>query len=132
MKTSIKPCGHHVVVLPFERPKTTESGIIIRSEGTEWDKIYESGRMFGTLLAVGPQAWKAHAANLLDLVDERDPALEAWASVGDTVLYARYAGKYVSDPVSGKQMYVLHDDDIIAVLPPQEEWTVKLEDLMEQ
>ncbi len=84
--------------------------------------------------------------------------LGAWAKVGDTVFYNRHAGKFMFDPVyrivaapADKEetvsefgafksteelqselieLYVINDDDVIAVLPPMEEWTVDALDVM--
>jgi hypothetical protein len=83
--------------------------------------------MAGVIVELGSQCWSAHAASLLDLPEGlRD--LEPWCKVGDTVLYSRHAGKFVRDPLvpvedqEGAELYVINDDDVIAVLPPQSEW----------
>ena len=85
--------------------------------------------MIGEVLAIGPQCWKAHAAALIDLPDAlKQDAMEPWCSVGDWVLYSRHAGKFVNDPLvpleeqEDSELYVINDDDVIAILPPQDQW----------
>lgn len=125
---TIKPCGHHVLVAPLEWEKETEWGFALTPhENSETAKLEKAGRMYGTLVAVGPQAWKAHAAALIkslpiNLVNMFLKSTEDWAAVGDTVMYSRYAGKSVFDPITGEEGYLIHDEDIVAVLPPKEDW----------
>lgn len=166
LKTTLIPVGHHLVVEPITLPEKSKGGIIISHEGTTWDKLQKASRMLGTILAVGPQCWKAHSASLLDYVEERDPALDPWAKVGDLIFYSRHAGKFMFDPIERKvgtthtdelgveydgniesefgplrqtqseykatlkELYVINDDDVIAVLPPLSTWTVDALDVM--
>lgn len=128
--TSIRPCGHHIVVQPIELPKKSKGGILLNFEGSQYEKLEKASRMIGVILAVGPQAWAAHAASLADLDGAtRKGLMDLWANEGDTVLYSRHAGKYVFDPMSGEELYVIHDEDVLAVLPPQSEWKTDLLDL---
>ena len=144
MTTSIRPVGHHLVVEPIELPKTTKGGIIIKHEGTMWDKLESAGRMIGTILAIGPQCWKAHAAAIDGTVLATPESLQPWAEVGDLIMYSRHAGKFMFDPmfkeqehsefglgpVKLKEVYVINDDDVIAVLPPQADWKLDLLDIV--
>ena len=131
MTTVIKPCGHNIVVAPLEWDKETEWGFALTPhENSETARMEKAGRMYGTLVAVGPQAWMAHAASLakgLALLDGAPRAManktfDAWAQIGDTVMYSRYAGKNIYDPNDGTELYLIHDEDVLAVLPPKEEW----------
>jgi len=127
--TSIKPCGHHLVIKPIELPKESKGGILLNFEGSQYEKLEKASRMIGVILAVGPQCWFAHASALMDYVLETETekaALEPWAATGQTVLYSRHAGKFVFDPMSGDELYVIHDEDVLAILPPQSEWTADL------
>jgi co-chaperonin GroES (HSP10) len=121
------------VVEPVKLPEKSKGGIILTLEGSTQEKLDKAGRMIGVVLAVGPQCWKAHAANLLDVAATGDLTLASWASVGDTVLYARHAGKYCYDPLDEedkqRELYLIHDDDVLAVLPPQDEWAVDYNDI---
>ena len=51
-----------------------------------------------------------------------DPQYADWAAVGDTIMYSRYSGKGVYDPLTGQEYYLIHDEDVLAVLPPHTEW----------
>lgn len=120
--TVIKPAGHHILVAPLEWDKETEWGFALTPhESSETARLEKAGRMYGTLVAIGPQAWKAHAAGLAKGCFAI-PVYDDWAKVGDTVMYSRYAGKNIYDPASGQELYLIHDEDILAVLPPKEEW----------
>jgi co-chaperonin GroES (HSP10) len=99
----ITPCGHRVLVKPDPIEQTTAAGIVIVMD----EKLAAADQMRGTLVAVGEQAWKAFS---------KDYNGSPWASVGDRVLYARYAGKLVEDPSSGEDYVILNDEDIIATL----------------
>lgn len=143
-KTTIVPVGHHLVVEPITLPEKSKGGIIVQHKGSEWDKLAKASRMIGTIVAIGPQCWKAHAASLLDVSPAGSDTLEPWAKVGDVIFYNRHAGKFMFDPVlrwdednkppntdtDMREMYVINDDDVIAVLPPLEEWTVDASDVM--
>ena len=132
MKTAIKPCGHHLVVAPIELPKESKGGILLNFEGSQYEKLERASRMIGVILELGPQCWAAHAAALAGLEDsaERPGMMDKWANKGDTVLYSRHAGKYVFDPMTGDELYVIHDEDVLAVLPPQKKWKTDLLDLI--
>ena len=60
----------------------------------------------GVLIAIGPTAWKGN-----DFGDM------PWAEVGDTIVFAKHAGKKVEDPQDKDTHYVvLNDEDICAVI----------------
>ena len=142
LKTTIRPVGHHLVVEPITLPEKSKGGIIIKHDGTNWDKLQKASRMLGTILAVGPQCWKAHAASLQGVPGAYQKGLMTdWAKEGDMVFYSRHAGKFMFDPVIRKEqpgengsdlkeIYVINDDDVIAVLPPMSEWNVDVLDIM--
>lgn len=133
---SIEPVGHNLVVEPVKLPEKSKGGIIVVLSGSTQEKLDKAGRMIGVILATGPQCWAAHAANLNDdnLVRRKGPEILAnWAKVGDTILYSRHAGKYCFDPMDPeddqRELYLIHDDDVLAKLPPQSEWAVDYNDI---
>lgn len=133
MTTSIRPAGHHLLVRPVEVERETKSGIILSVEGSMVEKLEKAGRMLGEVVAIGPQAWLAHAAGLADYVHTYGAggeSLKPWAEVGDMILYSKHAGKFVFDPISGEELYLIHDEDVLAGLPPKSEWKIDLMDLM--
>jgi chaperonin GroES len=98
----IKPAGYRVTVKPDPLEEVTESGLIVAWENKDRE---QAGAFYGTLAAVGPSAWKAY--------DDGTP----WASVGDRVVFSRYAGRYIDDPDDIDTKYILlNDEDVLAVI----------------
>jgi co-chaperonin GroES (HSP10) len=125
--TSIKPAGHHLVVAPVEVENETKSGIIVVVKGSMLERLEKAGRMIGEVLAIGPQCWLAHAAALEHYAEPE--SLGPWAKVGEMVIYSKHAGKFIFDPISGDEVYLIHDEDVLATLPPQADWKVDVADL---
>jgi co-chaperonin GroES (HSP10) len=121
MTCNVKPVGHHLVIQPIEYENETDSGIIIAVAGSHQEKLEMATRMLGQVVAVGAQCWKAHAVALDGYPEE---VLAPWAAVGDMVMYGRHAGKFIKDPITGTEYYLIQDEDVKAVLPPQDEWTL--------
>ena len=124
---TIRPVGHKILIKPLEWEAKTDWGFQITStEDSDSAKIEKAGRMVGTIAAVGPQAWVAHAVGLVDHAPLfKDEVLDDWAAIGDTVMYSRYAGKEIYDPETGEEYYLLNDEDVLAVMPPPSEWKFK-------
>lgn len=99
----ITPCGHRVLIKADPIEKTTTGGIVIVMD----ERLAKADQMRGTIVGVGPQAWKAFS---------KDYTGEPWASEGDRVLYARYAGKEVEDPTTGEIFVIVNDEDVVAVI----------------
>lgn len=105
----ILPVTHRILVKPvqiqekdetFKRAK--QSGIIIPEESKEM-KREQQGVDEGTVLAFGPTVFQ-------------DFGTENPLKVGDTILYARHAGKAVKDPDDGEDYLVLNDEDVVCIL----------------
>ena len=95
-----EPAGHRVLVRPDKQADRTPGGLFVPIE-TKERKMVEN--IFGTVVAIGPNAWKAF--------DGGNP----WAKVGDRVTFAKYAGFVFEDPKSKEQFRLLNDDDITMV-----------------
>ena len=96
MSINIKPLGDRVVVEPIEKEQTTASGIILPETAKE--KPQE-----GNVLAIGPGRR-----------DEDGERIPMDVSVGDSVLYAKYAGTEVK--LDDKKVLILKESDILAVI----------------
>lgn len=97
----IIPCGHRVIVKQMsleEADSTYKTNLIL--VGT--DRVQDSIDM-GTVVSIGPSAWK-------------DFGTGPWCKVGDTVAFAKYAGKTVKDLDTQEKYQALNDEDIICVL----------------
>lgn len=95
----ITVCGHRVLVKP-EVETTSASGIILAVD----EQKERAAAMYGEVVAVGPSAW----------VDfKTDP----WCKVGDRVIFAKFAGRFVIDPdFPDTKLIILNDEDILAVV----------------
>lgn len=101
----IEPCGFKVVVKPDPVETKTESGLLLVKD----EKLYRAATTKGTLIAVGPTAWKAY--------DNGQP----WAAVGDRVYYAKYAGRFVHDNQTDEDYVILNDEDILGIVLDEEQ-----------
>lgn len=110
----IIPCGHRVLVRQEKYEEQDEVFKSARGAGieivTDRNVRYQASVDKGTIVSVGKTAWK-------------DFGGEAWASVGDQVVFAKNAGKIVHDPEEKslpedkRTPYVLlNDEDVIAIL----------------
>ncbi|MGW8249472.1 MAG: co-chaperone GroES [Anaerolineales bacterium] len=96
MSISLKPLGSRVVVEPVEQEEVTAGGIVLPETAKEKPQK-------GTILAVGPGDR-----------DEDGDRIKMDVSVGDTVLYAKYAGTEIK--VEGKKLLILKENDILAIV----------------
>lgn len=96
MDVKLKPLGDRLVVEPKEREETTASGIILPETAKE--KPQE-----GDVVATGPGRR-----------DDDGKRVEMDVSVGDTVLYAKYAGTEIK--VDGKKLLILKESDVLAIV----------------
>lgn len=96
MTTRFKPLGDRVLVEPIEREDRTESGLFIPETAREKPQQ-------GKVIAIGD--------------GRRDPAgsrIPMEIALGDTVLYARYAGTEVK--MEGKKFLILRESDVLSVV----------------
>lgn len=96
MDVKLKPLGDRLVVEPREREETTASGIILPETAKE--KPQE-----GQVLATGPGRR-----------DDDGDRIEMDVAVGDTVLYAKYAGTEIK--MDGKKLLILKESDVLAIV----------------
>jgi chaperonin GroES len=96
MSLSLKPLGDRLVVKPIEQEEVTSGGIMLPDTAKEKPQK-------GEVLAAGP-------GNRND-AGER---VEMDVKVGDTVLYAKYAGTEIK--LEGEKVLVLRESDILAII----------------
>lgn len=92
---------NRVLVKPEELQKKTESGLLI--EYGELEKQHARSRVEGIVVGVGPTAYT-------DLTEE------APVKIGDHVVFARYAGVFVTDPETQDTLVVLNDTDVLCIV----------------
>ena len=93
---NLKPLGDRLIVEPIEQEEMTASGIVLPETAKEKP-------MQGKVLAAGPGARKEDGARA-----------EMEVSVGDKVLYAKYAGTEVK--LDDKKYLILKETDILAIV----------------
>jgi co-chaperonin GroES (HSP10) len=104
----IKPCGHRLVVKPYKYAEVDEvtkkhlefyKQLTIAGKETRDDASVDKGHV----LSIGPTAWK-------------DFDSEPWCKVGDEIIFAKFAGKIVTDPETNEDVFILNDADVVAVV----------------
>jgi chaperonin GroES len=96
MSVTLKPLGNRIVVEPIEQDDVTASGIVLPETAKEKPQK-------GKILAAGPG----------DRNDKGEQiALEV--KVGDTVMYAKYAGTEIK--MDGKKLLILRESDLLAIV----------------
>lgn len=96
MAVKVTPLADRILVKPKAKEEVTKSGIVLPDTAKE--KPQE-----GTVVAVGP-------GRVLE--DGKRVPLEV--KVGDTVLYAKYAGTEVK--LEGEEYLILKESDVLALL----------------
>ena len=108
-QVELRAVGHRVIVKPDPVETKTAGGIILTPD----EKRESAGSQKGTVLQVGPMAWKNEAYGF---------GMEGWSpwcKAGDRVFFARYAGKFIrttDDPKNMEYFIVMNDEDIQAVI----------------
>jgi chaperonin GroES len=93
---NIRPLGDRVVVEPIEQEATTASGLVLPDTAKE-----------------KPQQGKVIAAGKGRLDDDGD-RIEMEVKVGDTVLYAKYAGTEIK--MGDKKLLIMKEADILGIV----------------
>ena len=96
---TIVPLMHRALVRPKQVETKTASGIILTESLTRKE---QAGTDEGIILAIGDTFGKDFGAEILP-------------KVGDKVLFAKYAGKFIKDE-EGTDLVLLNDDDLIAIV----------------
>lgn len=90
----LEPLADRVLVKPDPVETVSEGGIIIAEDR----KLQRAATHSGTLTAIGKFAWDNYG--------------EPLANVGDRVMYVKYGGAEVEDPITKEVYVVLNDTDI--------------------
>lgn len=98
----IEALGNRVIIKPDSIEEVTAGGIVI-AQTENYLREEKAATSTGTVVDFGEAAW-------LDPIMGGEP----WVNIGDKVVFARYAGKYVTDPDDGDEYVVINDDAIQA------------------
>jgi co-chaperonin GroES (HSP10) len=102
------PTTHRIVVKQQllheanpEHKRLTALGLVVAE--TESKKREQAGVDQGTVVAIGPTAFK-------------DFGVDSPIKPGDTIAFAKYSGKVVTDPDDEKQYVILNDEDVVCLV----------------
>ena len=96
MALNLKPLGSRVVVEPIEQEDITASGIVLPETAKEKPQR-------GKVLSIGPGDR-----------DESGKRIQMDVAVGDTVLFAKYAGTEIK--LDSKKLLILRESDLLAIV----------------
>lgn len=96
MAFNLKPLGSRVVIEPLESEDVTAGGIVLPDTAKEKPQK-------GKVLSVGPGDR-----------DDEGKRIAMDVSVGDTVLFAKYAGTEIK--VDGKKLLIMRESDLLAIV----------------
>lgn len=96
MSLNLKPLGDRLIVKPLEQEEVTSGGIVLPETAKEKPQK-------GEVVAAGPGAR-----------DEGGERIPMDVSVGDKVLFAKYAGTEVK--LDGDKHLILRESDILAIV----------------
>jgi chaperonin GroES len=101
--SGLQPVEYKILIEPEEVEQKSAGGIVLATSTTEKEKM---AQVRGRLIAVGGNAFE----------DWKQPI----PKVGDTVLFAKYAGLVVKAK-DGRELRVTNDKDLTAVVTDQKE-----------
>lgn len=110
----MKMRGYRVLVKPDPLMTKTKGGIVLNVN----EKLERGGIQRGIVIDIGDKAYK----NFREIDENgKERNGKSWCEVGDYVLYAKNAGRFVEDPFepikNDDDLYVImNDEDIISVL----------------
>ena len=93
---ALQVVGHRVMIKPDPVETKTASGLILAKD----ERAYREATQSGEVVQIGPNAFVGFGDS------------EPWCSVGDFVIYARHTGKFVSDPQTKEEFYIINDEDV--------------------
>lgn len=98
---SFKVLAHRVAVKPFDID--------------EWDDTRKKAKELGFALPETEERLRAKASvDIGEVVLVGDTA-ETVATIGDVVGYVKNAGKFVKNPFTDEEVYILNDEDILVI-----------------
>lgn len=82
----------------------------------EWDEDRKKAKALGLALPEMEEHKRAKASVDVGTVVQIGATAECPVKIGDTVAYVKNAGKFVINPYTQEEIYLLNDDDILVVL----------------
>lgn len=103
----IKVVLHRILIKQDKLEETNVDFVRMRKLGlqlaeTDDRKRAQAGVDTGTVVAIGSTAF-------------RDFGTESPIMVGDKIAYARFSGKFITDPATQEEFVILNDEDVVCV-----------------
>lgn len=98
--------GYRLLVKPKPIQRESAGGIIISVDGTQADRLEQSGNQMGTVISIGHTCWKGGPKDIV-----QDP----WCVMGDEIIYSKHAGRFVFDPETEEEYLIINDDDVLLI-----------------
>lgn len=128
-EAGIAPCGDRVLIRPDPiEDEITEAGFVLPDQ---YRKKYENAQASGTLVAVGPDAFRHVTERVYRIKDDGRKELAEerlrgysgpFAAIGERVAFAQYSGVRVRGE-DGELYIILNDEDITARISDAVEFT---------
>lgn len=96
----LKVVGDRVLIKPKDLERKSKGGILI--EYADMEKAHKMATQEGEIVDIGPEAYSEYK--------------EPWVKVGDRVIFAQYAGKFIEDPDTEDKYIVINDIDVQIVI----------------
>lgn len=94
-----KARGFRAIVRPFEVEKMSKGGIALALD----ERMELNAQVMGKVVDLAE-----------DFAKDFKPSTPAWGlKIGDVVVYAKYAGKWVKDPQTGEELLFINDEDVV-------------------
>jgi co-chaperonin GroES (HSP10) len=106
----LKAVGFRVLIKPDAVKDQVKISDALKNTGFEIARTADDQRraevatQIGSVIDVGPTAFHAY--------DKASFEWKPWCKVGDRVIFSRYAGKLVEDPVTEEKFMLVNDEDI--------------------
>lgn len=101
----IVPCGFRLLIKPFKQEDVDDVVKRAKQYGFEIvnsnQKREDASVDKGVVLAIGPDCWPNSE--------------DKWCAVGDTIYFAKFAPKFITD-TDGVEYGILNDEDVVAVI----------------
>ncbi len=99
-KLNLEVLGHRVLVKPDVIDEVSEGGIIqIITE--KQMRLERAGAKTGIIIELGAGVW---------------PEEDNWVEVGDYVVFSKYGGKPIQDPITEEEYLIMNDEDVLCII----------------
>ena len=108
---AIEPVLHRILVEPETVDNYSTDRKKLKALGFELPPEQERAQASvdtGTVVAIGPTAF-------------RDFGASSPLAIGDKIVYAKFAGKFVMDPYTEQQLVAINDEDVICIFREEKE-----------